>query len=165
MKCPGGCIDISHVQYTCTDRSIPDQLVCVQEICQGKSSCVVSANRIMFGESEWPDAAANQMKMKVKYKCNEGGQDNTKVQQRNDPECRVTTTPTPQQLTCPADRGAMKNADIPLEGGWINILCSVCADLNPPKPCIFIHKVRAGWGWGAPIAEHMTLVSWRIYLF
>ena len=136
--------------------SIPDQLKHVQEICQGKSSCVVPANRIMFGESEWPDAAANQMKMKVKYKCNGGGQDNTKVQKRNDPEC---------QPSCPTAHGAMKNADIPLEGGWINIVCSVRADRNPPKACIFIHKVRAGCSGGAPIAEHMALVSRGIYFF
>ena len=107
----------------------------------------------MFGESECPCAASHQMKMKVKYKCNGGGQDNTKVRKRNDPECN-----------CPTAHGKMKSADIPLEGGWINIVCSVRADCNSPKPCIFIHKVRAGCSGGAPIAEHMTLVSYGIYL-
>jgi hypothetical protein len=152
MSCTGGCIDISHVQYTCreNERSIPDQLERVQKRCQGKSSCAVAASRRMFGESECPEAAVNQMKMTVKYRCNGGGRDDTKVKQRNDPTCKQT---------CPADHGEMKTEDIPINGGWINILCSARADRNPPNPCIFIHKVRADFSWGAPIAEHMTLVS------
>ena len=160
----GGCIYICwwlcifHVQYKCidNDRNIPDQLKNVQRRCQGKSSCAVPANRRMFGDSECPNAAANQMNMKIKYRCNGGGRDDTKVKQRNDPKCKPT---------CPAGHGVMKNADIPLNGGWINILCSVGSSFrNPPKPCIFIHKVRAGCGGGAPIAKHMALVSWKIYL-
>ena len=67
------------------------------------------------------------------------------------------TTKRIPELACPADRGVMKNADIPLNGGWINIR-------NPPKSCIFINKVRPGCGGGAPIAEHIALVSWKIYL-
>ena len=112
-------------------------------MCDGKSFCRVEPTDKFFG---YGVKCGGWKRMWITYSCDGGDDDTTKG---------IT------ELACPADRGVMKNADIPLEGGWINILCSARANRNPRKPCIFIHKVRAGCGWGAPIAEHMKLVSWK----
>ena len=71
----------------------------------------------------------------------------------------IETTASPEQGgTCPKPHGGMVSKDIPLDGGWIKILCNSGGEVGTPG-CIFIHKVRAGCSGGNPIADHMNLVS------
>ena len=55
----------------------------------------------------------------------------------------------------------MVSKDIPLDGGWIKILCNSGGKVGTPG-CIFIHKVRASCSGGNPIADHMNLVSFNM---
>ena len=71
----------------------------------------------------------------------------------------IETTASPEQGgTCPSPHGGMVSKDIPLNGGWIHILCNSGGQVGRAG-CIFIHKVRAGCTGGNPIDAQMHLVS------
>ena len=59
---------------------------------------------------------------------------------------------------CPTPHGGMVSKDVPLDGGWIHILCNSGGQVGRAG-CIFIHKVRAGCTGGNPIDAQMHLVS------
>jgi len=90
MRCRGGCLKILKLLYSCkeSDVSNPDQLCRVQERCEDKDSCDVSATRTMFGSTECPASPDKDMKMWVVYQCN-GGEDDTRL---IGPKTRTTTT-------------------------------------------------------------------------
>ena len=53
--------------------------------------------------------------------------------------------------------------DIPLDGGWINILCS---PVNKMPPCITIHWIMVGCTDEVPVVPaHMAMVGIPMYLF
>ena len=99
--------------------------------------------------------------MWITYSC-DGGTDRTTK------ETPKQATPLPP--TCPRQHGVMRSHDIPLNGGWINILCVAAGGDrrkrqagNMMMPCIFIHKVRADCQKnGGPIQGQMNLVSWEM---
>jgi len=97
MKCVGGCLKIHKLLYSCeeSERSNPQQLESVKEVCDKKEECVLQASRELFGHKECPDTPDSNMVMWIVYSC-DGGQDNTRLTgpQSCDPATTVVTTST-----------------------------------------------------------------------
>ena len=175
MKCKGGCLRIIKLLYSCErkDESLVEQLAKVQVRCEKKESCMVAASRRMFGNTECPGSPDAKMKMWITYRC-DGGQGSSRLTgvRRCPRPAPSTASPTLAPLpgpTCPAPHGRMVSKDIPLNGGWIKILCRAGGgdrhrqrrkrQAGRQMGCIYIHKVRADCNGGDPIDAHMQLVS------
>ena len=91
MKCTGGCLRILKVLYSCSERNetILEQLRKVQDRCENKESCTVSASRGMFGNTECPDLPDGKMKMWIVYRC-DGGEATARITGAR--RCKTTIT-------------------------------------------------------------------------
>merc|ERR1719369_733634 len=84
LKCLNyGCLRILKVLYSCEEKSQsnPDQLSKVKAICEKEESCVISASRKMFGNTECPNSSDSDMKMWITYSCDEG-EDKTRINKK-----------------------------------------------------------------------------------
>ena len=91
MKCTGGCLRILKVLYSCSERNetILEQLRKVQDRCENKESCTVSASRGMFGNTECPDLPDGKMKMWIVFRC-DGGEGTARITGAR--RCKTTIT-------------------------------------------------------------------------
>ena len=86
IKCDGACIRFFHVRYNCKPgpQNYADQKA-VKDLCKGKSTCTIKANRDLFKDISCPGKPDSDMKLYLTYAC-KGNRDTSRVQ--NPPRCR-----------------------------------------------------------------------------